>query len=184
MKPIRLYPALALAVAVSCSGGGGYPFDDAIEDFAGERFERANIQSSDTMWEAVYVQPGKTLADSDLRVAIMISNYHKTGWELLKWFNSLPVQEQVYHNDGDSEEWCKLGLTRLVNGEDRSFRLLTLCRDGVDRAACVRFSASFDLGEMVSCGSDFGCYQQHCTDGFYDYRESMIDLVATALTKR
>lgn len=182
MKLIRLCPALALAVAVSCSGGG-YPFDDAIEDFAGERFERANIQSSDTMWEAVYVQPGKTLADSDLRVAIMISNHHKTGAELLTWFHSLPQQEQVYHDSGGEDEWCRLGLRPLPTGE-RPFRLLTVCRDGVDRAACVRFSELFDLGEMASCGSDFGCYQQHCTDGFYDYRESLIDLAATALSKR
>lgn len=182
MKPIRLCPALALVVAVSCSGSG-YPFDDTIEDFAGERFERVQIQSSDTMWEAVYVQPGKTLADSDLRVAIMVSNYHKTGTELLKWFNSLPQREQVYHDDGTADEWCRLGMTPLPTGE-RPFRLLTVCRDGVERSTCVRFSETFDLGEIVGCGSDFGCYQQHCTDGFYDYRESLIDLAATALSKR
>jgi hypothetical protein len=183
MQPIRLCPALALAVAVSCSGGG-YPFDDAIEDFAGERFERVQIQSSDTMWEAVYVQPGKTLANSDLRVAIMVSEYHTTGSDLLKWFHTLPQQEQVYHDDGTEDEWCRLGLRPLANGDERPFRLLTVCRDGVERAACVRFSETYDLGEIIGCGSDFGCYKQICTDGFYDYRESLIDLAATTLEKR
>ena len=76
-----------------------------------------------------------------------------------------------------------MGLAPLADTE-RPFRLLTVSRDGVERSACIRFSETFDLGEMVGCGSDFGCYRQHCTDGFNDYRESLIDLAATTLSKR
>jgi hypothetical protein len=182
MKRIRLCLALALVVAVSCSGGG-YPFDDAIEDFGGERYERLMVNSSEATWEAVYIRSGSTNPNQDLQLGVMVSDDHPTAVEFMKWLRAWQVNNkwQLFHDDGTVEESCILAVAVVPNGE-RSMRMLTVCRDGVERAACIRFSEPYDQGEMATCDQD--CFDQICDDGFEERRDSMIELAAQTLTKR
>ena len=151
--------ATAMVLASGCSVAPIPPtstmFPETIT-FNNESLARASYWTRKGISAVTYLPAGETLSVDSRMVGAIISSDHLTSTDLMKWMRNESIRsgEQVYHDSGESEEWCKVGAD-----PPRLFVAVAVCKTGVSRAACVELDEPLDSSSISAChpGNTGGC---------------------------
>lgn len=124
--------------------------------FDNESLARASYWTRKGISGVMYLPAGAKLSAESRMVGAIISSEHLTSTDLMKWMRkeSIRTGEQVYHDSGEPDEWCKVGAD-----PPRLFVAVAVCKTGVSRAACVELDEPLDSSALSACrpGSTSGC---------------------------
>jgi hypothetical protein len=156
-------------------------FPETIK-FNNDALARASYWTRNGISAVTYVAAGETLSAESRMVGAIISSEHLTATDLMKWMRKESIRsgEQLYHDSGESEEWCKVGAD-----PPRLFVAVAACKTGVQRAACVELDEPLDSSTLSAChpGSTAGC-SDICDQQWLAWGEALDLFTADVLTIR